>query len=131
MIPNNVSEKQLIEVMYIDIQFYRCPHCFEHKLIVAIESHDEHVNILIIAIATKRLLVTMAIPLKPPQADLEPAAGAMLGHRRHDRASSAFSANRRSLPLRHSPGGEYASLLALSSSFFSKFCPANLPACLW
>ena len=92
--------------MYIDIQFYRCPHCFEHKLIVAIASHYEHVNILIITIATKRLLVTMAIPLKPPQADLEPAAGAMLGHRRHDRASSAFSANRRSLPLRHSPGGE-------------------------
>ena len=52
--------------MYIDIQFYRCPNCFEHKLIVAIASHDEHVNILIIAIATKRLLVTMAIPLKPP-----------------------------------------------------------------
>ena len=35
----------------------------EHKLIVAIASHDEHVNILIITIATKRLLVTMAIPL--------------------------------------------------------------------
>ena len=84
LIPNNVSEKQLIEVMYIDIQFYRCPHCFEHKLIVAIASHDEHVNILIITIATKRLPVTMAIPLKPPQADLEPAAGAMLGHRRHN-----------------------------------------------
>ena len=62
LIPNNVSEKQLIEVMYIDIQFYRCPHCFEHKLIVAIASHDEHVNILIITIGTKRLLVTMAIP---------------------------------------------------------------------
>ena len=63
LIPNNVSEKQLIEVIYIDIQFYRGPHCFENKLIVAIASYDEHVNILIITIATKRLLVTMAIPL--------------------------------------------------------------------
>ena len=63
LIPNNVSEKQLIEVIYIDIQFYRGPHCFENKLIVSIASHDEHVNILIITIVTKRLLVTMAIPL--------------------------------------------------------------------
>ena len=52
LILNNVSEKQLIEVMYIDIQFYRGLHCFEHKLIVAIASHDEHVNILIITIVT-------------------------------------------------------------------------------
>ena len=49
--------------MYIDIHFYRGPHCFEHKLIVAIASHDEHVSILIITIVTKRLLVTMVIPL--------------------------------------------------------------------
>ena len=61
LIPNNVTEKQLIEVMYIDIQFNRGPHCFEHKLIV--NECDEHVNILIIAIVTKRLQVTMAIPL--------------------------------------------------------------------
>ena len=52
LIPNNVSAKQLIEVMYIDIQFYGGPHCFENKLIVAIASHDEHVNIRIITIAT-------------------------------------------------------------------------------
>ena len=118
--------------MYIDIQFYRGAHCFEHKLIVAIASHDEHVNILIITIVTVNVCwwrwlyhsnhLRQTWNLQPGQCLVTVDT---TGH----------------LPPFLQTGGLFLSgtLLVEDMRHYCLFlllpslwtCPANLPACLW